>query len=188
MEPTLINNFVIWRVDLIYMLESKHRSLIIREFRTEDKPEVELVAKKVFNGSMDSYWSVRYLDKCDKAFVAQLNGKIVGVVELGIKKLKSGLHGQIGYIFVDPNYRRIGVGSKLLEKSLEYMVSKGVEHVWALTDKDNLATRALFKKFGFTEYSSPKDLRKFLPKSDIFRLMRWMIYWVGDVILHKQIH
>jgi len=167
------------------MLRPKHKTILVREYKLKDKSKIEILAKKVFNGLMDSYWAVRYLDKCDKAFIAQINGRIVGVVELGIKRLKSGLHGQIGYIFVDPDYRNIGVGSKLMDKSLEFFSSKNVIHAWALTDKDNFATRGLFKKFGFREYHNPKELRTFLAKSDIFRLLKWMVYWVGDVILYK---
>lgn len=165
------------------MLKSK--SITVREYTPKDRPQVEYVAKRAFNGSMDSYWATRYIDRCDKAFVATINDKIVGVAELGVKRFKSGLYAQIGYIFVDPDHRKRGVGTKLLEASLEYLKSIGVDAAWALTDKDNIATRRLFKKMGFQEFKSPKELRGILSRRERFSLLRWMIYWVGDVILYK---
>ncbi len=163
-----------------------HRSRLLRviEYDPRYREQVFELANRAFNYSRDSYWASRDLDKCDKAFIAIVNGKVVGAVELGYIRLRDGLHAQVGYIFVDPDYRHMGVGSALLERSIEFLRKKGVKAVWALTSPNNEATRALFRKFGFREFTNPRELREMLSSRDIGKLLYKMVYWKGDIILY----
>ena len=161
-------------------------NLVVRELKKEDLPLVKKLAKKAFNGSRDSYWSIKNIKNCDKVFVAEVNGEVVGVVEIEFSTLSDGLHGQIGYIFVHPNYRGLGVASRLLEESIRYIKLRGAKHVWALTTSDNIATRFLFKSNGFSEISF-KDMSKKLSKRDLMKLLRDMYYWPGDIIIYKKL-
>lgn len=169
---------------LVEQIKKKHALRII-DYDPRYRNKVASLAERAFGYTKDSYWATRDLDRCDKAFLALINDKVVGTVELGFIKLKDGLHAQIGYIFVDPEYRHMGIGSMLVSKSLEFLSEKGVKAVWALTSPNNTATRALFRKFGFHEFYNPMELRKLLSKRDIGKLLYKMIYWRGDIILYK---
>lgn len=169
--------------NLVAKVHGKHLIKIV-DYEPKYREEVIQLANRAFNYSNDSYWASRYLDKCDKAFLAIVGNKVVGAVELGLIRLRSGVHAQVGYIFVDPDYRNIGVGSALLSKAIEFLRRSGVKAIWALTSPKNFATRHLFKKFGFREFLSPGELEGLLSLREIKKLLYKLVYWEGDVILY----
>ena len=69
---------------------------------------------------------------------------------------------------VEPEYRRIGLGRKLVEKSIDLMVNDGADEVMLETEVTNLAALRLYDSFGFI-----KDKRLsayYLNGYDAFRL------------------
>jgi len=174
-----------WSVH-ISLVERLHRRHLVKvvDYEPKYREQVIQLANRAFNYSKDSYWASRDLDICDKAFLAIADNKVVGTVELGFIKLRNSMHAQVGYIFVDPDYRHVGVGSALLSRAIEFLKEKRVKAVWALTSPQNFATRSLFKKFGFREFTSPKELKKILSSKDIRKLLYKLVYWEGDIILY----
>jgi ribosomal protein S18 acetylase RimI-like enzyme len=47
---------------------------------------------------------------------------------------------------------RTGIGTKLVQKALEYAKSKGAEAIYVGTGEDNYRARGLYEKCGFTEH------------------------------------
>ncbi len=171
------------RISLVKQIEHKYLFRII-EYDLIYREGIIRSAQRAFGNSMDSYWAVRYLDKCNKTFIAVFDNKVVGAVMIGYIKLHDSLHAEIGYIFVDPDYRHMGIGSALLSKAIEFLKENGIKAVWALTSPRNIATRFLFKKFGFKEFANPRELKEILRSKDIGKLLYRMVYWRGDVILY----
>ncbi len=162
-------------------------SINIVDYDSRYLGDVRRLAELVFKGKRDAYWASRWVEKCDKAFLAFVGGELVGVVELGYIRLSEGLHSQIGYIFVHPLYRRRGVASRLIEVSLKFLANQGVVGVWAVTGRDNHAAIGLFEKNGFKRFNTPRELEGFLSRRDIKRLLWRLYYEEGDVIFYKQI-
>ena len=72
--------------------------------------------------------------------------------------------GQILNIAVLPQYRKMGVGSALLEKIIEFSRGNGITFLTLEVRESNTAARALYEKFGFYQvgirrdyYTAPKE-------------------------------
>lgn len=78
-------------------------------------------------------------------FVAKLNGKIVGYI--GMWMIIDECH--ITNIAVHPKYRRIGIASKLVEKTLDYCNESGVSYVLLEVRLNNFSAQNLYERFGF---------------------------------------
>lgn len=170
-------------------MKAEYRSLNlnIRTFKNGDLALVKELAKNSFSNSSDVYWAIRDLKESDKVFVAEINGKIVGTVEIEFINLSKGKHAQIGYIFTHKEYRGYGIASKLMVRSLEFLKREGFEIVWAVTEQDNFASRGLFRKFGFSEILDPDYLLGELNNKDVIKLLDDLVYWDGDVIMRKKL-
>lgn len=77
----------------------------------------------------------------------------VGIIDFYEISLKD-LRGMIG-IYVLPQFRREGVGSKMLEKAINYATgSLGLKSIAAKISTKNLAALSLFVKCGFKEIAT----------------------------------
>ena len=90
------------------------------------------------------------------ALVAEIveNGKrkILGVSRVSIEP--DGKHGEMAFIVSD-YWQGLGLGTKLVDYSLDIAKEKGIESVYAIMLQDNYRAISLTKKMGFTiEYLS----------------------------------
>jgi len=85
------------------------------------------------------------------ALVAEIveNGKrkILGVNRLSIES--DGKHGEMAFIVSD-YWQGLGLGTKLVDYTLDIAKEKGVENVYAIMLQDNYRALSLTKKMGFT--------------------------------------
>lgn len=59
--------------------------------------------------------------------------------------------GEIHEIFVHPNYRRMGIGSALLERAIEYAEDKRRDLIGLWVGVKNFSAKEFYKKKGFIE-------------------------------------
>lgn len=85
--------------------------------------------------------------------VAEFNSSIVGFIDCAIFPCfwESQKEGLIADFFVHPAYQSKGVGSKLLQASMERAESEGVVGLHVSTEPSNTKARKLYGKFGFIE-------------------------------------
>ncbi len=79
-------------------------------------------------------------------FVAEDNGKIVGVI-------MSGHDGRRGFIYhttVMKEYRRQGIGKKLVASALAALETQGIHKVALVAFKKNVSGNIFWEKAGFT--------------------------------------
>ncbi|MGQ4891553.1 MAG: GNAT family N-acetyltransferase [Candidatus Njordarchaeia archaeon] len=167
------------------VISRKGEKISIREYKPTDYNQILKLARKAFGDTPDARWAVSNLKRCVKVYLAIVRNKVVGAIQLEVSRLSEGLHGQIGYIFVDPDYRGMGIGSILVKRALEYFRSIRAKAVWALTNPSNTSTRILFSKFGFREITF-QQMKKMFNKDDLKILLRDLYYWAGDVILYLE--
>ena len=103
------------------------------------------------NGLNDKDDSPEGIDKYLKrnpstSFVATCDGKVVGVILCG----HEGRRGIIQHACVSPDYRRLGIGNKLVELALEALKEEGINKVLLVAFKKNESGNAFWEAQGFT--------------------------------------
>lgn len=79
-------------------------------------------------------------------FVAEENGEIIGVI-------MSGHDGRRGFIYhtaVKAEYRRKGIGKKLVDSALAALEREGIHKVALVAFEKNISGNAFWEKIGFT--------------------------------------
>lgn len=90
----------------------------------------------------------KYLNRNpDTCFVAQEDGKIVGVIMAG----NDGRRGYIHHTAVHPSYRRQGIAESLVESTLSALKKEGIHKVALVAFRKNEDGNAFWEKQGFTE-------------------------------------
>ncbi len=85
-------------------------------------------------------------DNPSTSFVATCDGKVVGVILCG----HDGRRGIIQHACVSPDYRRLGIGNKLVELALEALKEEGINKVLLVAFKKNEGGNAFWEAQGFT--------------------------------------
>jgi len=106
---------------------------------------------KCGNGLNDKDDSLEGIDKYLKrnpstSFVATCDEKVVGVILCG----RDGRRGIIQHACVSPDYRRLGIGNRLVELALEALKNEEINKVLLVAFKKNEGGNAFWEAQGFT--------------------------------------
>lgn len=82
------------------------------------------------------------------SLVAAEGEKIVGFIIASVDKNKTS---QIITLDIHPNFRRKKLGSQLLSRVEEHLISQGIKYVYLQVGMNNTPAISLYKKCGFTE-------------------------------------
>lgn len=82
----------------------------------------------------------------------------------GVKRKR----GYVAMLAVQPEYRRLGLGRKLIEKSLEKMKSDGANEIVLEAEITNTAALRLYQSFGFIR--DKRLLSYYLNGNDAYKL------------------
>ena len=101
-----------------------------------------------------------------RIFVAREAGKVVGMASLlyTISTAEGGKAALFEDFIVQPEYRRQGIGTRLLEYVIQQARAEGVLRITLLTDLQNENAQDLYRKLGFVN-SSMQAMRLKLRKS-----------------------
>ena len=88
---------------------------------------------------------------CSK--LALIDDKVVGFLHAGsnMNGIKLNPETKIHFLYVEEEYRKCGVGTKLLDEYLKEAKANGVKYVAINHYVDNIESENLYKKFGFKE-------------------------------------
>jgi len=105
------------------------------------------------SGKDDSKKSIKkYLEKNpNTCFVAKYDGKIIGTIMAG----NDGRRGIIYHLMVKPEYRKKGIGTKLLLKAENSLKKEGIRKIIMFVFKDNKIGNIFWEENG---YKKRKDL------------------------------
>ena len=107
-------------------------------------------------------------------FLAFLDGKCIGCI---VSKLEDNVkqywrtvkkRGYIAMLAVHPDYRRLGLGRKLVKKSIDQMKAEGADEVMLETEITNLAALRLYESFGFVR--DKRQAQYYLNGNDAYKL------------------
>jgi ribosomal protein S18 acetylase RimI-like enzyme len=139
-------------------------SIVIRKSSLEDLDALELLMKSLTEMFHKTFFKdqwrmdMKYKYEVGGIFVAEditeeENKKIVGMilVDVGRDWRSNQVIGKIINFIVDPAYQGKGVGSRLLEKALDFSTTKKATAVRINARRELKNPLELFKKFGFDE-------------------------------------
>ena len=87
--------------------------------------------------------------------VARRSGEIIGMVNL-LYTVSTALGGRVALLedmVVSPKARGLGVGSKLINQSIEFAKENGCKRITLLTDHDNEGSHRFYQRHGFSRSS-----------------------------------
>jgi peptidyl-dipeptidase Dcp len=87
----------------------------------------------------------QYDPQKDRAWICEHENKMVGFLLL----MHRGHAAQLRYFILQPEYRGIGLGNKLMSLYMEFAKEKKYESTYLLTTDELPASAHLYKKFGF---------------------------------------
>ncbi len=122
--------------------------MIIREFKRPDVKRVLEIEMASFDDPYPANILVDIYNLGAGFLVAQENNRVVGYIIFWIKFEDEG---HIISIAVDKNYRRLDVGSKLVESSLEIFKKFEVKFIKLEVRVGNKGARKFYSKMGFKE-------------------------------------
>lgn len=120
----------------------------LRSMKAQDLEQVEQLEQACFSEP----WSLGMLkdglsSQWDTFFVAEYQGRLCGYAVL---RVLAG-EGEIQRIAVFPDYRRLGVGRKLMEAMILFSSEQGAGDVALEVRAGNVAAINLYKSYGFVE-------------------------------------
>lgn len=126
-------------LDLSFQLEVNHSEL------EGEKPNPDELKKKISRNLM------KYMnEKTERFFVAEDGGHLVGFVDGEVSKSLSGI-GWVGNLYVKPEFRKQGLGTKLMEKITQWLKNQGVKVVEFTVHEKNQEALSFYRNLGYQE-------------------------------------
>lgn len=136
-------------------------SLIIREVRLEDSKAISKMRKmsgvieNIMASHQESVGTIRskIMSKTENEywFVAELSGRVVGMIALNKYDHHKRYHSGTITIMVNPEYHSMGIGKELMKKITNFSDELQIERLELTVFESNNKARELYKKFGFVE-------------------------------------
>lgn len=122
-------------------------NLILRKMTVDDVPAVVDLDQKSFSLP----WPERSFrfeltdNPASRCWVAEVDGKVVGMVVVWL--LVDEAH--VATLATHPNYRRQGIGRRLLAHALRHMMPDGARSSFLEVRESNFAAQEMYRKFGY---------------------------------------
>jgi ribosomal protein S18 acetylase RimI-like enzyme len=98
----------------------------------------------VASGLANFYFS--YDPEKDRVWICEDDDKIVGFLLLMHRGAETA---QLRYFYLEPEYRGIGLGNRLIELFMDFLREKGYTSAYLWTTNEQTAAAALYEKHGF---------------------------------------
>ncbi|MCL6267653.1 bifunctional helix-turn-helix transcriptional regulator/GNAT family N-acetyltransferase [Flagellimonas myxillae] len=96
-----------------------------------------------------------YLENGGFLFYAKFKSEIVGCVAL--KRLDDDTF-EFAKLFIDPNHRKLGIGTKLIERCISRCLENDAKELWLQTTMSMPQAHKLYYKLGFNDKLSPPQM------------------------------
>jgi len=121
-------------------------NIIVREMTIEDVEAASAIEAKVFSmpWKADDFAEMIAAEYAHY-YVALTDNKVVGII--GLRNLSG--EGEITNVAVEEEYRRYGIGSKLLDRTLDQCSQLGIKDVSLEVRESNVPAISLYESRGF---------------------------------------
>jgi len=140
----------------------------IRKYKEKDAEQVKKLIGEVLTEFFGKNLIIEWENFKDYAvfYIAEDNGKIIGSAAL---KDEGNKIGKLKRMYIYKEYRKKGLGQKLLNKILNFAIKNKFDKIVLSTDKRLIAANNFYKKNGFHIIKTPDFKRDFkdLKKEDL---------------------
>jgi N-acetylglutamate synthase-like GNAT family acetyltransferase len=134
------------------------KPIYIRNLREEDLAAIVNIEDRTTGVSRREYWLKRIeMSEAIRphwtSLVAEVDNRVVGFIFGRAGEMEFGLPGTIAWVEivgVDPAYRKLGVGARLMEQFASSAEDHGIETVFTLVSEGHTEMEHFFSKLGFT--------------------------------------
>ncbi|MGD8852087.1 MAG: N-acetyltransferase [Gammaproteobacteria bacterium] len=165
------------------MHSTNQKSFQIREMELEDLPAVYALGEAVFTAdkwpslyrTWDEYEPVGLFSTDGEfCFVADQAGRLAGFAlgSLINKRNSAWSYGYLTWLAVDPDFKRIGVATQLIETITEAYIRAGARIMIVDTDAENASAISFFRYHGFTHEDRHVYLSKNLTAHPDYQRLR----------------
>jgi len=123
---------------------------IVRERRQGDEDALKGIIGLSFDKGIYSFFANRSLVSAPKIIVIELEGRVIGFAEPRQVRIKKEKVGNILWLAIHPDFRRIGAASCLVDECVQYLKETATRSVYVSIERDNHSSLGLFEKKGFT--------------------------------------
>jgi len=128
-------------------MKRKNINVKLRRARKEDLSRIQRIESLSFRNPYPPYYTKALIESLsDVSLVSEVEGRIVGYI---FARVEYGNIGHIITIAVDPEYRRMGIGEKLMRAVLNILKELGCVSVYLEVRVSNKPAINLYKKLGF---------------------------------------
>jgi len=128
-------------------MRKKNINIKLRRARKEDLDSIQRIESLSFKNPYPPYYTKALIESLsDVSLVAEVEDKIVGYI---FSRIEYGKVGHIITIAVDPEYRRMGIGERLMREVLNILKELGCQSVYLEVRISNEPAINLYKKLGF---------------------------------------
>jgi len=101
--------------------------------------------------AVESYLSARLQNHESVIYLARVDGKLAGFAQLypSFASLSMSKNWILYDLYVDEDFRRNGVASRLLEQAKKLAEETGAAEIFLQTAKDNVAAQRLYERLGY---------------------------------------
>ncbi len=97
-------------------------------------------------GGLSEFYRL-YCAERDGVWICEDEDKIIGFLVLMHRSTETA---QFRYFYLEPEYRGLGLGNKLMQLFMDFLKEKGYRSVYLWTTREQTAATALYKRYGFT--------------------------------------
>ncbi len=167
-ELNILSLFLFFiKKDKLIRLCDQLKNLIIRKALSKDQPALLKLEQKVveaerpYNCTIKSENAIYYdlnnliLDDASHLIIAEHNGDIIGTgyaqIRESKKSLKHAKHSYLGFMYVESEYRGLGINKLIMENLIDWSKAQGIFDLYLDVYDENDAAISAYEKVGFVK-------------------------------------
>ena len=149
--------------DLISILKL-NKKLFVKEYNEFDS---SLNLDWTYSKRGQEYFSERIKYNNGKVLVVEKENIIIGYLCGGIQEQeeekefyrKDGIYAELENMFIEKEFRSLGIGNKIVKLFIEWCRKKKVNHINVTASFQNKKALKFYRRYGFNDYDAKLDLK-----------------------------
>lgn len=121
----------------------------VRERGQGDEGALKGIIELSFDNRIYSFFATRSLNSAPKIMVVESEGRVIGFAEPRHVRIGKEEVGNILWLAIHPDFRRVGAASRLVDECVQYLGADATKSIYVSIERGNQSSLELFEKKGF---------------------------------------